>query len=87
MLVKEYHRHCRWFQKALAMPIPAAAESLPLMREVAKIYLIFDGGREPRRENSLPQSACSADSPLVRGGLRFANNRICGGRALYASER
>ena len=25
---------CRWFQKAFAMPSPAAAVSLPLMREV-----------------------------------------------------
>ena len=44
-------------------------KSLPLMREVAKIYLIFAGGRETNRESSLPQSACSADSPLIRGGL------------------
>ena len=51
------------------MHSPAAAESLPLMREVAKIYLILDGGRETSRENSLPQSASLADSPLVRGGL------------------
>ena len=51
------------------MPSPNPAESLPLMREVAKIYLIFDGGRETSKINSLPQSACSADSPLVRGGL------------------
>jgi hypothetical protein len=39
------------------------------MREVAKIYLIFDGGRETSRENSLPQSALRASSPLVRGGF------------------
>ena len=37
-LYKENHRRCRWFQKAFAMPSPAAAESLPLMREVAKIF-------------------------------------------------
>ncbi|MBQ3529314.1 MAG: hypothetical protein IJA47_02340, partial [Oscillospiraceae bacterium] len=59
MLVKEYHRLRRWFQKALAMHSPAAGSSLPLMREVAKIYLIFDGGRETSRENSLPQSFAS----------------------------
>ena len=46
-----------------------------------------DGGRETSRENSLPQSRCSRDSPLIRGGLRFANNRICGGKAEHASER
>ena len=28
-LVKEYHQLCWWFQKALAMPSPATAESLP----------------------------------------------------------
>ena len=75
------------FQKAFAMPSLNLAESLPLMREVAKIYLIFDGGRETIRANSLPQSRCSRDSPLVRGGLRLANDRICGGGAQYASER
>ena len=36
------------------------------MREVAKI---FDFWRRERKVKSLPQSACSADSPLVRGGL------------------
>ena len=75
------------FQKAFAMPSPNIAESLPHQREAAKIYLIFDGGRETIRANSLPQSRCSRDSPLVRGGLRLANDRICGGGAEYASER
>jgi len=47
LLYKENHRRCAGgSKKAFAMPSPAAAESLPLMREVAKIYLIFDGGRE-----------------------------------------
>ena len=69
-LVKEYHRLCRWFQKALAMHSPAAAESLPLMREVAKIYLIFDGGRETSRENSLPQSFASQNpAPSSEGAF------------------
>ena len=36
IFVRENHRPrvCRWFQKAFAMPSSAAAESLPLMREV-----------------------------------------------------
>ena len=33
-LVKENHQQYWWFQKAFAMPRPAVAESLPLMREV-----------------------------------------------------
>jgi len=32
LLVKEYHQLCWWFQKALAMPSPAAAASLPCVR-------------------------------------------------------
>jgi len=43
------------------------------MREVAKsaFKADFDGGRESAVsiDSSLPQSACSADSPLVRWGL------------------
>ena len=47
----------------------AAGASLLLMREVAKIYLIFDGGRETGREHSLPQSFASQNpAPSVRGG-------------------
>ena len=38
LLYKEYPQHGWWFQKALAMPSPTAAESLPLTREVAKIF-------------------------------------------------
>ena len=58
------------FQKAFAMPSPNIAESLPLMREVAKIYLIFDGGRETSRENSLPQSFASQNpAPSSEGAL------------------
>ncbi|MBQ3530258.1 MAG: hypothetical protein IJA47_07200, partial [Oscillospiraceae bacterium] len=46
------------------------AESLPLMREVAKIYLIFDGGRETSRENSLPQSFASQNpAPSSEGAF------------------
>ena len=36
LLVKENHQPGWWFQKALAMPKPAAAVCLPLMREVAR---------------------------------------------------
>jgi len=44
-------------------------------------------GEKIEEKYSLPQSACSADSPLVRGGLgRYAHNRICGGKARHASE-
>ena len=32
LLVKEYHRLCRWFQKAFATPSPTAAVSLPCVR-------------------------------------------------------
>ena len=66
LLVKEYHQLCWWFQKALAMHSPAAAESLPLMREVAKIYLIFDGGID--RIVTIPQSPLCGDSPLYTRG-------------------
>jgi hypothetical protein len=38
---------------------------------VAKIYLIFVGGRE-MKTFSLPQSACSADCPLIRRGQGIA---------------
>ena len=30
LLVKEYHQLCWWFQKALALPSPAAAEASPV---------------------------------------------------------
>jgi len=37
-LVRENHQLGWWFQKAFAMPSPAVAASLPLTREVAKIF-------------------------------------------------
>ena len=47
-----------------------------------------DGGREKHRYTSVFSPPVTfGDSPLVRGGLRLANNRICGGRALHANER
>ena len=67
-MVKENHKLCLWFQKALAMPSPAAAESLPLMREVARRSR--DGGGETRREISLPQSFASQNpAPSSEGAL------------------
>ena len=67
-MFEEYHQQCWWFQKALAMPSPAAAESLPLMREVARRSR--DGGRETRREISLPQSFASQNpAPSSEGAL------------------
>ena len=45
-------------------------QSLPLMREVSKIYLIFDGGREKYRYTSVFSPPVTfGDSPLIRGGL------------------
>ena len=61
--------------------------SLPLMREVDS-PLGEDGGRETRSEIISPPVFCFAkSSPLVRGGLGCALNRICGGGAGHASER
>ena len=57
--------------------------SLPLMREVDS-PLGEDGGRETRSENISPPVFCFAkSSPLVRGGLGCALNRICGDSPLY----
>ena len=59
-----------------------------VQREVAKIGSsepIFDGGIDLIM--TIPQSACSADSPLYTRGPSCAPNRICGGGAPHASER
>ena len=88
LLYKENHRQCRWFPKALAIPSPAAAESLPLTREVDSPSGEA-GGRETRRKIFSPPVFCFAKaSPLVRGGLgRCVYNRICGSGARHTSER
>ena len=68
--------------------IPPQRKASLVQREVAKIGSsepIFDGGIDLIM--TIPQSACSADSPLYTRGPSCAPNRICGGGAPHASER
>ena len=61
-MYKENHRQCRWFQKALAMPSPAAAACLPLTREVDSPKAKTEGEKSEKK-NSLPQSRCRVTAP------------------------
>ena len=68
---------CAMVPKSLRCAIShsAAAVCLPLMREVASPEGKTEG-EKPEEKQSLPQSAWWADSPLVRGGLGWAHDRI-----------
>ena len=63
---KENHRQCRWFQKALAMPNPAAAESLPCVRG-GFTALSRDGGVV--LVVTIPSHRCAVTAPFTQGGL------------------
>ena len=65
LLVNENHQLCWWFQKALAMPNPAAAESLPCVRG-GVTALSRDGGVV--LVVTIPQSPLCGDSPLYTRG-------------------
>ena len=54
-------------KKAMPMSSPAAAESLPQMREVAFAEQMTEGEKGLKRYLS-PSLAQALDSPLVRGG-------------------
>ena len=64
-MVKENHQPGWWFQKALAMPGPAAVERLPCVR---------GGGTALSRDGgvvlvvTIPQSPLCGDSPLYTRG-------------------
>ena len=101
-MVKEYPQHGWGFQKALAMPSPAAAACLPLMRadfpvsgenvckadkrglEVDSPQAKTEGEKQEEEIFSPPVFCFAKASPLVRGGLRCVNNRICGSRSEHA---
>ena len=65
LLVKENPQHGWGFQKALAMPSPAAAESLPCVRG-GVTALSRDGGVV--LVVTIPQSPLCGDSPLYTRG-------------------
>ena len=69
LLVKENHQLCWRFRKALSLHSPAGAVSLPLMREVGKI---FDFARRERKKRNIsPPGFCFAkSSPLVTSARR-----------------
>ena len=61
-------------------------KSLPLMREVAKIYLIFDGGREIMQKFS-PQSFASQNpAPSSEGAFAYYRGTTSGYDYLFRRE-
>ena len=67
-LYNENHWQCRGFQKAFAMPSPAAAVRLPLMREVDSPQAKTEGEKQEEEIFSPPVFCFAKASPLVRGG-------------------